>query len=93
MNCRGDGSGELNKIYLLGEYQRLGLGRRLVGKAARRLLSQGVISMSSYVEPRNPSCRFYEALGAEWLREPNGEINYSWYVWRDLPHLATICSV
>jgi len=31
-----DFSGELNKIYLLREYQRLGLGRRLVGCVARR---------------------------------------------------------
>ena len=87
VNRREDGSGELNKIYLLGPYQRVGIGRRLVGEATRRLLSQGVTSMSSYVEPRNPSCGFYEALGAEWLREPNGEINYSWYVWRDLRRL------
>jgi len=33
--------GELNKIYLLREYHRLGLGRRLVGYVARRFLRQG----------------------------------------------------
>jgi ribosomal protein S18 acetylase RimI-like enzyme len=33
-------SGELSKIYLLREYQRLGLGRRLVGHVARRFLSR-----------------------------------------------------
>ena len=27
----GPGRGDLNKIYLLSEYQRMGLGRRLVG--------------------------------------------------------------
>jgi ribosomal protein S18 acetylase RimI-like enzyme len=91
VNQRQDGSGELNKIYLLGPYQRLGLGRRLVGEATRRLMSQGVTSMASYVEPRNPSSRFYEALGAEHLREPDGRINYTWYVWRDLPRLASTC--
>lgn len=31
-----DYSGELNKIYLLRDYQRLGLGRQLVGHVARR---------------------------------------------------------
>src|SRR5688500_10428444 len=31
-------AGELNKIYLLAEYQRQGLGRRLVGHITRRFL-------------------------------------------------------
>jgi ribosomal protein S18 acetylase RimI-like enzyme len=87
-NEQPESSGELNKIYLLGDYQRLGFGRRLVGHVTRRFLSQGVSSMSSYVDPRNPSRGFYEALGAEWLREADGKVNYSWYVWRDLPRLA-----
>jgi len=39
----------------------------------------------SNVEPRNPSCWFYQTLGAEWLCEDNGEVNHNWYVWRDLP--------
>lgn len=36
------GSGDLNKIYLLADYQRLGLGRKLVGHVARRFLAQGI---------------------------------------------------
>jgi L-amino acid N-acyltransferase YncA len=38
-------AGELNKIYLLREYQRIGLGRRLLGQVANRFLSEGVTSM------------------------------------------------
>lgn len=87
-----DPRGDLNKIYLLGEYQRLGLGRRLLCRVARRFLDRGVDQMKAYVDPRNPSCRFFEALGAEWLREPDGRINYTWYVWPDLDRLVAICS-
>src|SRR5215470_11604293 len=38
-------SGELNKIYLLRKYQRLGLGRKLVGHVARQFLRQGISNM------------------------------------------------
>jgi GNAT superfamily N-acetyltransferase len=88
---RADTAGELNKIYLLREYQRLGLGRRLLGEVTRRFVSQGVTSMCAYADPRNPSCAFFEKLGAERLREANGRVNYSWYIWRDLPRLAAKC--
>lgn len=47
-------SGELNKIYLLRDYQRLGLGRRLVGHVARRFLSQGISSMVLFGVAQNP---------------------------------------
>ncbi len=87
-----DGTAELNKIYLLREYQRLGLGRKLVGAVAKRFLAQGMTSMCSYADPRNPSCAFFEKLGAEHLREPTGRINYSWYIWRDLERLASACA-
>ena len=52
-------SGELNKIYLLRQYQRLGLGRRLVGHVARRFLDQGVSTMVLFGIPQNPSCAFH----------------------------------
>jgi ribosomal protein S18 acetylase RimI-like enzyme len=84
-------AGELSKIYLLSEYQRLGLGRRLVGHVARRFLSQGISSMLLFADAGNPSCRFFEALGAERLRDPNGKPSQGNYGWRDLPLLASIC--
>jgi ribosomal protein S18 acetylase RimI-like enzyme len=58
-----DYSGELNKIYLLPEYQRLGLGHRLVGHTARRFLAQGISTMLLFADAGNPFCRFFEALG------------------------------
>jgi ribosomal protein S18 acetylase RimI-like enzyme len=54
-----DYSGELSKIYLLREYQRLGLGRRLVGQVARRFMSQGINTMVLFGTPQNPACAFY----------------------------------
>jgi len=86
-------AGQLSKIYLLRDYQRVGLGRRLVGHVTRRFIGQGVSTMSSYVDARNPSCAFYEALSAKWLVEANGAVNQSWYVWRNLPKLAAMCPV
>ena len=83
-------AGELNKIYLLREYQQQGLGRRLMGLVARRFLSQGIRSMVLFGEARNPSCAFWEALGGERLHAPNGEF-HGGYGWRDLQPLASIC--
>ena len=83
-------AGQLNKIYLLGEYQRLGLGRRLFGHIARRFLIQGISSMLLFSEPQNPSCKFYETLGGERILAANGEFHGA-YGWRDLKKLAAIC--
>lgn len=75
--------GELNKLYVDREYQGLGLGSRLIGRVAQRFLDYGVTAMSAYVDPRNPSCGFFEKHGGEWLTE-DGRVNFSWYVWKDL---------
>ena len=87
-----DYSGELNKIYLLREYQRIGLGRRLVGYVARRFLSQCINTMVLFGIPQNPSCAFHEALGGEKLFAKNGEF-HGGYGWSDLQKLASICPV
>jgi ribosomal protein S18 acetylase RimI-like enzyme len=78
-------AGELNKIYLLSAYQRVGLGRRLLGHVARRFLSQGIESMWLCGDARNPSCRAWVALGAEKTDDDPGNGNYGW---RDLRKLA-----
>ena len=78
-------AGELNKIYLLREYQRVGLGRLLLGHVARRFLSQGIGSMWLFGDARNPSSRAWAALGAEKTDDDPGNGNYGW---RDLRELA-----
>ncbi len=77
--------GELNKIYLLSEYQRLGLGRKLVGHVARRFLEQGITSMWLVGDARNPSSNAWIALGAIKTDADPGNGNYGW---RDLRALA-----
>ncbi|HEU5289631.1 MAG TPA: GNAT family N-acetyltransferase [Cyclobacteriaceae bacterium] len=86
-----DFSGELNKIYLLREYQRLGLGRKLVGQVAKQFLSQGISNMVLFGAAENPSCKFHEALGGTRLVAKNGEF-HGGYCWRDLQKLALIAS-
>ena len=87
-----DFSGELNKIYLLREYQRLGLGRRLMGNVARKFLSLGISNMVLFGVAENPSCLFHEALGGEKLYSKKGEF-HGGYCWRNLQSLASSCPV
>jgi len=56
-----------------------------------RVPRAGDQSTSAFVEPSNPSCRFFEAVGGEWRREPDGRLNFDWYVWSDLRALAARC--
>jgi ribosomal protein S18 acetylase RimI-like enzyme len=78
-------AGELNKIYLLREYQRVGLGGRLLGHVARRFISQGVNSMWLFGDARNPSRGAWLAMGAVKTDDDPGTGNYGW---RDLRELA-----
>ncbi len=54
---------ELYAIYLLASYQGQGIGRRLTGALAERLLTRGFITLLLWVLQGNPAVRFYEALG------------------------------
>ena len=83
-------AGELNKIYLLTEYQRLGIGRRLIGHVARRFLAQGITSMWLFGDARNPSVNAWIALGGIKTDDDPGNGNYGW---PDLRRLAEICPV
>lgn len=82
--------GQLDKIYLLRAYQRLGLGRRLMGHVVQWFLNRGILSMVLFGIPQNPSCRFHEALGGKKLFSRKGEF-HGGYGWRDLGALAAIC--
>ncbi|MBX3134518.1 MAG: GNAT family N-acetyltransferase [Gemmatimonadaceae bacterium] len=79
--------GELAKIHLLRDYQRLGLGRRLVGRVARRFVARGITSMWLYGDARNPSSRAWVALGAEKCDADPGSGNYGW---QDIAALARL---
>lgn len=88
---RNEGSsqqlGDLNKIYLLRDYQRLGLGKKLFLLVVQRFLSKGVNDMILFGVPQNPSCAFHEAMGGERLYSDKGTFDGG-YRWRDLKKLA-----
>lgn len=85
--------GELDKIYLLPPYYRLGLGRRLMGYVARRFLAQGITSMWLIGEADNPSTAFHEALGGRNMTNADGTTNYGNFCWDDLQRLAECCPI
>jgi len=77
----------LNKIYLLREYQRRGLGKRLVAAAIDRLLKHDLSSMALFTEPDNePACNFYGQLGGERQLNEHGEFE-GMFGWSDLNRL------
>lgn len=85
-----DFAGELNKIYLLRSYQRLGFGAKLLGHVSRRFLSQGIHSMLLFGIPQNPSCGFHDAMGGKRLYSANRKFDGG-YGWQDLQKLAEKC--
>jgi ribosomal protein S18 acetylase RimI-like enzyme len=77
----------LNKIYLLREYQRRGLGKRMVAAAVDRLLDHDLTSMALFTEADNePACNFYEQLGGERQLNERGDFE-GMYGWADLRRL------
>jgi len=83
-------SGELNKIYILRKYQKLGLGRKLVCKVANAFAKRGISSMLLFGDANNPSNDFYEKIGAEKLFTKKGEF-HGGYGWQDLKKLLAKC--
>lgn len=79
--------GDLDKIYLLSAYQRLGLGKKLFKLVVQRFLSNGINDMVLFGVPQNPSCAFHEAMGGERLYSEKGTFDGG-YRWRDLKKLA-----
>lgn len=84
-------SGELNKIYLLRDFQGRGLGRRLLCASAERFLANGVTSMLLFGDARSRSNGFYEAMGGQRLYASNGEF-HGGYGWPDLRALSAKCT-
>jgi ribosomal protein S18 acetylase RimI-like enzyme len=69
-------TGEIYILYLLPEYHRQGIGRRLTGQVVRQLVEWEMHSLIIRVLKANaPACRFYEALGGELVLEEQIEEN------------------
>jgi L-amino acid N-acyltransferase YncA len=82
--------GVLDKIYLLREFHRQGLGRRLFCAAAQRFLERGVDSMLLFGDANSPTNGFHEAMLGERLYDERGAF-HGGYGWRDLRKLGGIC--
>ena len=86
--------GELYAIYILEEYQRIGLGRRLFSSVTRRLLADGFNSMLLWVlEDNRPAIRFYESLegeqvGRQTITIGGVDLIEVSYGWRDVTQLV-----
>lgn len=84
---------ELSAVYLDREYQRQGIGARLVGNVARAQVALGATGLLVWVIAGNkPARAFYERLGAELLVEQpftwdGMDLVEAGYGWRDLPSL------
>ena len=84
---------ELYLIYILPDFQRLGIGRRLFNAAVKKLISLGFTSLILWVLAQNePSRNFYRNLGGKEV----GELDYlRWdktyqlvaYGWDDLTRI------
>lgn len=84
---------ELYAIYLYEDYQRRGVGRRLVSALAEALSAQGFSSMLLWVLEDNPTARsFYVSLGGEELGRKTitiggRDLTEVSYGWRDIESL------
>jgi ribosomal protein S18 acetylase RimI-like enzyme len=62
-------SGEIRQLSVEPNYQRRGIGRKLVCHVAQRLAEQGMFSMRVEVLHINPNRVFYERLGGTFVSE------------------------
>jgi GNAT superfamily N-acetyltransferase len=84
--------GELYAIYLLEDYQKLGIGSELTLAVAKRLAELGVRSLFVWVLAGNPAKAFYERIGGQWVAEQDIQIGganlvETGYGWRDIAEL------
>lgn len=87
---RDDGySGDIRALYILADFQRGGIGRKLMSAAAQHLADIGCVGVMLWSYRQNHSARrFYEALGGTVVAEDNGiEPPTVSYGWRDLARL------
>ena len=61
-------NGEIYALYVLKNYQRQGIGKKLVSALATRLNHFGIYSMCVWVLEHNPYRQFYEKINGIFLR-------------------------
>jgi GNAT superfamily N-acetyltransferase len=65
---------EIFAIYLLKEWQGIGIGRRIFERAFKELKTEGYKSVMLWVLKSNPARKFYERMGGELIGEKQIEI-------------------
>lgn len=88
----------IDSLHVMPGERGAGLGRRLIGRAAARLIDEGASSVALRVyEANEPAIRFYERLGG--MADGSGIAPFAGanmpdfrYGWRDLPALARMCA-
>ena len=94
---RYDLDAELSAVYLRPEYQRAGLGHRLVGAVVDAQRANGATGLIVWTIAGNKSARtFYAQLGGQLLVEQpfqwdGMDLIEAGYGWRDLAALAAAC--
>lgn len=85
-----NGTGCLNKLYLLDEYKKQGLGGKLLCHVANKFYAMGVTRMWVVTGAQSAARTFYERFGG--MIKPNTEPGIAVYIWKDLQKLITSCS-
>ncbi|WP_371069858.1 N-acetyltransferase family protein [Sediminibacillus sp. JSM 1682029] len=71
--------GEIYAIYLLADYQRQGLGTRMLAAFTEEMVKEGYQSMLVWVLTQNPSSRFYAKHGARQIEKEDTTIGEGTY--------------
>lgn len=73
---------ELYDLYLLKDYQGLGIGLKLFESSKNRLREQGFQTMFLWCVKENPSCGFYDAMGGKRVDERMTNLLEIGFAWR-----------
>ncbi|GAB6256997.1 MULTISPECIES: GNAT family N-acetyltransferase [Peribacillus] len=84
-----ENSGDLTAIYILENFQRMGIGKKLIKELFLKFEALGFKTIFVEVLEDNKSRFFYEAFGAELLKTEKikmagAELNLLVYVWKDI---------
>jgi len=89
-------AGELYALYLLPNFQGIGLGKRLTITTSKHLVEIGIHSMLVWMFKNNTRARlFYQALGADYIRDKEitvagGLVTITAYGWKDLTVMTEV---
>lgn len=69
---------KLNKLYLITDFQKLGLGKKMISEVEKQIKTLGAEILDLNVNKYNPAKMFYEACGFKVLLEEDIPIGNYW---------------